>query len=311
LHATGFEGQLDSVFARGSMVSGAAMLVGTLSGGLLGSIDLAVPYVARTVMLIAAFTVALFTMHDVGFTPRAVRLSDLPSEMRAVAASSVRYGWRKQPVRLLMLCSFVQYGFMAWAVYAWQPYFLELLGRDAVWVAGVVASLMAASMIAGNALADWFSSFCGRRTTLLLWAAGVQALAAVGVGLAGSFWLAVALFMVMTLAVGAAGPVKQAFLHNSIPSEQRASVASFDSMFGNGGGVLQQSGLGYLTRVRSIAEGYVVGGAFTLIAELFLWRLRALRPEADIIVGRRDGVLGSCPAQGLPDVALVDTRHTA
>jgi MFS family permease len=310
LNATGFEGQLDSVFARGSMVSGAAMLIGTLSGGLLGSIDLAVPYVIRTGMLVAAFGVAFFTMRDIGFTPRAVRLGDVPSEMRAVAASSMRYGWREQPVRLLMFCSFVQYGFMAWAVYAWQPYFLELLGRDAVWVAGIVASLMAGSMIAGNALADWFSSFCGRRTTLLLWAAGVQALAAVGVGLAGSFWLAVALFMIMTAAVGAAGPVKQAFLHKSIPSEQRASVASFDSMLGNGGGVLQQAGLGYLARVRSIAEGYVVGGAFTLVAQAFLWRLRGLRSEADLIVGRRAGIQGPCPTQGLPDVALVDTRHT-
>ena len=106
-------------------------------------------------------------------------------------------------------------------------------------------------------------------------------------------------------------PVKQAFLHNSIPSEQRASLASFDSMFGNGGGALQQVGLGYLSRVGSIANGYVVGGAFTLVAQIFLWRLRGLRSETDIIVGRRAGVQGSCPAQGLPDVALVDTRQTA
>ena len=30
-----------------------------------------------------------------------------------------------------------------WAFYAWQPCFLELLGRDAVWVAGVVSALIA------------------------------------------------------------------------------------------------------------------------------------------------------------------------
>lgn len=308
LRAAGFEGELDSVFARGSMVSGGAMLVGTLAGGLLGSIDLAVPYVARAVMLVAAFGVAFFTMHDLGFTPRTMRVRELPNEMRAVAAASVRYGWHERPVRLLMLCSFVQYGFMAWAVYAWQPYFLELLGRDAVWVAGVVASLMAASMIAGNALADWFTSFCGKRTTLLLWAAAVQAAAAIGVGLSYSFTLAVAFFMLMTGAIGAAGPVKQAFLHNSIPSEQRASITSFDSMFGNGGGVVQQVGLGYLSRVGSIAEGYVIGGLFSTVAGVVLGRLRALGSEADVIVGRRGGVQGSCPAQGLPEVALLAAR---
>ena len=116
--------------------------------------------------------------------------------------------------------------------------------------------------------------------------------------------------MLMTGAVGAAGPVKQAFLQNSIPSEQRASITSFASMFGNGGGVLQQAGLGYLARVRSIAEGYVIGGAFTLVAQVLLWRLRSLGADTDIILGRRGGVRGSCPAQGIPEIALVDARRT-
>jgi hypothetical protein len=43
LAATGYRGLLDAVFARGSMVSGAAMLVGSVGGGILGTIDLAWP----------------------------------------------------------------------------------------------------------------------------------------------------------------------------------------------------------------------------------------------------------------------------
>ena len=43
LKATGYHGQLDRVFARGQMVSGTAMLVGSVGGGLLGSLDLAWP----------------------------------------------------------------------------------------------------------------------------------------------------------------------------------------------------------------------------------------------------------------------------
>jgi len=73
--------------------------------------------------------------------------------------------------------------------------FLELLGRDAVWVSGVVAALIALSTIAGNTLVELFTRVCGRRTTLLLWAAAVMVAATVGVGLAGSFWTAVALLL--------------------------------------------------------------------------------------------------------------------
>ncbi|MDQ5874941.1 MAG: MFS transporter, partial [Actinomycetota bacterium] len=57
LEATGFEGQLDQVFARGSIVSGFAMLIGTVGGGLLGEIDLAWPFVARSALLAAVFVV--------------------------------------------------------------------------------------------------------------------------------------------------------------------------------------------------------------------------------------------------------------
>jgi MFS family permease len=313
LKRTGYSGQLDGVFARGSMVTGAAMLVGTLGGGLLGSVHLALPYLVRAGMLAATFAVAFVTMHDLGFRPRALRLEDLPAEMKSVARASVAYGWHRRSVRLLMAVSFVQWGFLTWAFYAWQPYFLQLLGRDAAWIAGGVAAAIALSTIAGNALVDWFSRFCGRRTTLLLWAAGVQTVAAVAVGLAGSFWLAVSLLLLVTAAMGVTVPVKQAYIHEVVPSERRASVVSFDSMIGDAGGVIGQSALGYLSRAGSIGEGYVAGGLATVLILPLLGLLRALGEPADIIVGQRAGRRAACAAQGLPHITQVDPtpRETA
>ena len=307
LRSSGYEGQLDSVFARGSMVTGAAMLVGTIGGGLLGTLDLALPYLVRSVMLAAVFVVAYVGMRDLGFTPRAIGRQGFARAMKAVTRSSIDSGWRAPSVRLLMMASFVQWGFLAWGFYAWQPYFLELLGRQAVWVAGIVSALVSASMIAGNALVEWFSRFCGRRTTLLLWAAAAQTLAAIGVGLVDSFAAAVALFVVVTGAAGVIGPVKQAYLHQVIPSEARASVISFDSLMGNAGGLFSQGGLGYLSRARSIPESYVVGGIATLLALPPLILLRRMAEQADIIVGRRAGRRGPCAGQGLPEVGLVDS----
>ena len=48
------------------------MLVGTVGGGLLGQIDLSLPYVVRSVLLLAVFVVAYAVMHDLGFEPRRV-----------------------------------------------------------------------------------------------------------------------------------------------------------------------------------------------------------------------------------------------
>jgi MFS family permease len=307
LHATGFQGQLERVFARGEMVSGVAMLVGSVGGGVLGNFDLAWPFLARACLLAAVFVVGLVAMHDIGFTPRATSLSALPGEMNRVLQESVQFGWRARPVRLLMLVSLVQGVFTMWGFYAWQPYFLELLGRDAVWVAGVVSALTALSTIAGNGLVEFFTRFCGRRTTILIAAMLVLAATAVGVGLAGSFWLALVLLLVLSAADGVAMPVQQAYLHDVIPSAQRATVVSSVSLMGSAGGIGGQLGLGYIARAQSIAAGYVAGGLTMLLALPPLVLLRRRGEQADRIVGRRAGAKAPCAGQGLPQVASIDT----
>ncbi|MGH9247154.1 MAG: MFS transporter [Acidimicrobiales bacterium] len=307
LKATGYEGQLDRVFARGSMVSGAAMLIGTVGGGLLGSIDLALPFVVRAGLLATVFVVGLVAMHDIGFTQRAVKVAAMPTEMRRVLGASVTFGWQSRSVRMLMIVSLFHGAFLMWGFYAWPPYFLELLGRDAIWVSGVVSALIALSTIVGNAVVDYLANFCGKRTTLLLWSSTVMAVAAAGVGVVDSFWLAVALLLISTGAMGVGAPVQQAYLHGVVPSGERATVVSFASLVGSAGGFGGQLGLGYLSRAQSVATGYVTGGVAMLLALPSLLVLRAMRQPADVIVGRRAGKRSPCAAQGLPEVASVDT----
>ncbi len=107
--------------------------------------------------------------------------------------------------------------------------------------------------------------------------------------------------------MGVAGPAKQAYMHNVIPSQHRASVISFDSMMGNAGAILGESGLGYLSRVRSIADGYVVGGLATILVLPVLAILRGVGGRADVIEGKGCGCPAApCAGQGLPNIDLVD-----
>ena len=70
LHFSGYEGALETVFGRGQMVSGTAMLVGSVAGGVMAqATDLGVPFLLRVGVLLAMFAVAFWLMHDVGFTP--------------------------------------------------------------------------------------------------------------------------------------------------------------------------------------------------------------------------------------------------
>jgi MFS family permease len=305
LRGVGYEDQLDPVFARGAMVSGAAMLVGSVGGGLLGAIDVAWPYVGRAALLVVAFGVGFRSMHDIGFTPRATTLSRLPDDVHRLLSDSVTFGWRRRSLRLLMLVSVAQNIFMMWGFYAWQPYFLELLGRRAVWVTGFVSALIALATIAGNAIVEIVGHLCTKRTTLLLAAILVLAAGGAGVGLADEFWASVALLLVAIGAMGVAAPVQQAYVHEVVPSEERATVVSFMSLVGSAGGVTGPLGLGYLSRVESVATGYVTGGLATLLAVPPLLLLRRLAEPADTIRGR-SGVRGPCAGQGLPAEATID-----
>jgi MFS family permease len=296
LKATGYERELDGVFARASMVTHVAMIVGTVGGGLLGTIDLSIPYLVRAALILMALVVGFRTMHDIGFTPRTMRIRGIVGEMRTVGRAGITYGWRKAAVRLLLMESFVTWGFFAWAWYAWQPYFLELYGSDAIWVSGLIAALFSLAGIAGNALVGRLATPGRRRTSILLVAGAVTTSTMVATGLVRSFWVTVPVFLLGAVAGGVLQPVRQTYLHRSIPSSERATLVSFDSLVGSLGSVGGQTGLGYLSQERSVPAGFVVGGLVTVLTLPIYGRLRALREPADRITSTEEGKIPPSPA---------------
>src|SRR2546422_2667833 len=74
------------------MLFGAAMLVGTIGGGLLGQIRLDIPYLVRAALVVPLFLLAWFRMPELGFTPRALQLRRVPAELRRVFLGGVTLG---------------------------------------------------------------------------------------------------------------------------------------------------------------------------------------------------------------------------
>ena len=283
LRATGYKGELDRPFARGGMVAGWATLIGTVGGGLLGMVDLSIPYLVRAGLVMVAFAVGFRSMKDLGFTPRAMHLNGVVREMRKVGRAGLRFGWRNPTVRLLMMGSFIAWGFAMWAWYAWQPYFLDLLGQNLVWVSGVIAALFSLAGIAGNALVGRVARPGMRRTTILIVGSALSTALYVGTGAIQVFWIAVPLFLLASLVGGILLPVRQSFFHGLIPSDQRATLVSFDSLVGSVGSIGGQTGLGWLSQERSIAAGFVIGGLVTVLEIPILTKLRTRRDRVDVI----------------------------
>ncbi|MBE0416903.1 MAG: MFS transporter [Coriobacteriia bacterium] len=276
-----YEGLHEQVFARAGMVSGGAMLFGTLAGGFLGQVNLSVPYLVRSGILALAFVFVAFGMQEVGFTPRPLKWGRFGAETRVIMHAGVEYGWRHRVVRPLLFVSAAQGVFMLYFFYSMAPFALDLLGRpDLVWVAGALAAYFGLAGIIGNALVGpVMRSRSGRRSapTVLAVFAAVTVVAAAAVGAIGlltpeggsllSFALAVTVAGAFWGALfGVAGPIRQAYLNEHIPSAQRATVLSVDSFFAEAGGMAGQPGLGWLARASSIPVGYLAGAVFMGIA---------------------------------------------
>jgi MFS family permease len=276
-----YEGLHEQVFARAGMVSGAAMLIGTLAGGFLGQVNLSVPYLVRSGILALAFMFVAFGMHEVGFRPRPLQWGNFGSETRTIFNAGIHYGWRHRVVRPLLFVSVVQGVFMLYFFYSMAPFALDLLGRpDLVWVAGVLAAFFGLAGIIGNMLVGTvMRSSNGRRQPprVLAGSAALTAVAAALIGIIGlltpeggslvSFGLVVGVAgLFWGVLFGIMGPIRQAYLNEQIPSAQRATVLSVDSFFAEAGGMVGQPGLGWLARATSIPVGHLAGAIFMGIA---------------------------------------------
>jgi MFS family permease len=296
LTATGFTGKLDDVFSRGQIVSGVAMLGGSVAGGFIAEhLNLGAPFVVRAAILAVMFALAFALMHDVGFIPE--RGGRPLAEMRRIASASIDHGWRVQSVRWLMVQSLLTGGVGIYAFYALQPYLLELWGDpDAYQIAGLAAALVAGSQILGGLAAPVIRKRFRRRTSALMAISAVASLTLALVGLVQEFWVVLALTAVWGLTYAAASPIRQTYLNYCLPSRQRATILSFDSMMSSTGGVWAQPPLGRAADAWGYGPSYLITAGISLLALPALALSRRERSPADFVEVPTDEELAARPA---------------
>lgn len=281
LAATGYQGQLEAVFARGQAISGAGMLAGSVAGGYLAQlVNLGAPFVLRAGILALMFVAAALLMRDLGFTPR--RDARPLAEIREIVSSSVEYGWRVPAVRYLMLAAPFSGGVGVYVFYALQPHLLDLYGDpEAYGVAGLAAALVAGAQIVGGLVTPYVRRLFRRRTSALIAIEAGSVAVMLLLGLLTTFWVALALVAAWGLLFAAATPIRQAYLNGLIPSQQRATILSFDSLMSSSGGIVTQPLLGRSADVWGYPASFAISSAIQAVALPFLVRSRGQRAAAD------------------------------
>ena len=296
LTASGFKGNLETVFGRAQIVGGGAMLTGSVLGGVVAQLtDLGMPYIIRAALLGVTVVVAFIFMRDIGFTPD--RSANPVKAVRTVMSGAIDGGLRNRPVRWIMLAAPFTTGVGFYAFYALQPYLLELYGDpNAYGIAGLAAAIIAGAQIAGGTAVSWIRRWFRLRTDGMLVMGAIAVAALVFLGLMPFFGVAIALLVVWALAGAIEEPIRRAYLNGLIPSQQRATVLSFDSLIGSTGGVVIQPGLGRVADVWGYSASYLVAGAISALSLPFILMARGEKASSDPVRGGEDGEASGSPA---------------
>jgi MFS family permease len=241
-----------------------------------------VPFVLRALILAVMFVVALRLMHDVGFSPE--KAGGVLTEIRKITSASIEYGLRVPAVRWLMIESLFTGGVGIYGFYALQPYLLQLYGdRRAYVIAGLAAAIVAGAQILGGLAAPRIRRTFRRRTSVLIATATLSVVVLSLMGILQNFWVVIGLVVIWSLIFAASSPIRQTYMNGMIPSRQRATILSFDSLMGSAGGVWAQPLLGRVADVWGYGPSYVVAAAISVIALPALALSRRQNAPADTI----------------------------
>jgi MFS family permease len=278
---TKYKGELESVFSKAQVIGGIAMLSGSVLGGYVAQhSNLGVPYLLRSGFLLASFVVAFFFMKDLGFTPK--KSVHVGKDVRELFRTSLDLGLRKPAVRWIMLAAPFASGVGFYVFYAMQPHLLNLFGDPSAYgIAGLTAAIVAVAQILGGIIAPFVRKLFRMRTSALLVGEIGGVIFLLALGRIDSFWLAITLVCVWSLAAGAMGPVRSAYLNSLIPSEQRATVLSFDSLMGSAGGAVIQPILGRVADAQGYARSFIVSALINAVAVPFTFLARQENARAD------------------------------
>jgi MFS family permease len=191
-----------------------------------------------------------------------------------------------QAVKWLMVEALFTGGVGIYSFYALQPYLLELWGDPhAYQIAGLVAAIVAGAQILGGVAAPRIRRLFRRRTSALLATAALGVLTLALIGVVESFWAVIGLIVVWGLLYAATMPIRQALLNGLIPSRQRATILSFDSMMASTGGVWAQPVLGRAADAWGYAPSYLVASGIWVLALPCLALSRRQNATADVVAG--------------------------
>lgn len=263
LNHFGHDEPLERILSWKKQVGRGMGILSAVLGALLYKYSPSLPWIVGGVVMVATAILAQLLMKEEYFVRRTLSFRMGLVSMRDTVRASVQYGIRSPTIRFILVLGSTQYFVVQAPNMQWQPFFKRFyndqLFMGFLWV-GMVAALIIGARLVPRFTRRWTSE----RNLLL----GSQL--AIGVCLIATSFLAgipaVLAFLLHEVPRGFFEPIKDAWLHHNIPSKERATIVSFESISHHLGGMIGLLVSGYLAMRLGLPPTWAIFGSLLMLS---------------------------------------------
>lgn len=271
LNFHGYSGDLTYVFRREIYFKSLSVIIASLAGGYLGEIDLSWPWLASAISTFATGIFAWFFIKEQRLENKRSIFSLAPFKKTIV--DSVSFGYKNKAIWFIILFGMilaicVQALNMQWPIVFQNNY--DFSSRHLGWLF-VFISL---SVMLGGKFSHIFSQWIKKEKDAMVLSQLFTVAGILGASLMGGAIPTLAFFLLHEAGRGMLTPLKQAYLNKRIPSAQRATILSFESMILKAGSFVGLGLSGYWAKSFGIPITWFASGCLLAISVLVFYNLK-------------------------------------
>jgi len=269
-----YSGKTMPIRVRKNQLIYSADIVGILLGSFLADKSIVFPFIVGGFAMLLVGTVAAIFMKEDYFVREKLSFKRNIQTMKEKFKASVVYGRNNKAVKFVLLMGLIQTIAAKVFIVQCQPFFFQFFPNKAS--LGFLYVAMSITTIVGTTQSSWFlSKLQNPRKTLIT----LQIAIGLGVLLAGAsvafpplivLPIALSAFLLFNFAGGAFDPVSEEYLDKNIPSKERATLISFESMACGIGSVIGLIFGGYVAEIFSISAAWILIGGLLIVFSLIM-----------------------------------------
>ena len=266
LRHQGYEGSIGHVFAREQQIQSGCAIVAAMLGTFAAGKNMSLPWILGGGIMFCAGTLAIIFMREEKFERRRFSFRIGVSSMAETVRTSMQYAKKNSAVRFVIIMGLAQYFSVQAPNMQWQPFFAKFLPDNSA--LGFVFCGISVAMIIGSSFAPWFS----RKIKNERMALSISQIA-IGTGICltvfcSKLFPAMGIFFAHEIARGVFNPLKNVYLNDNIPSRERATLISFESISHHVGGMIGLLVSGSVAQYVSMDSAWVFSGTILILSAL-------------------------------------------